>query len=96
VPTPNQPPDDDVDALKAALAAAYVSLGQHKALLGALEPALPQLVGNADLPEGRLTDRQRNDGFLNLLRHAVLQHRLLAADFLQGQFAGLVVELLNR
>jgi hypothetical protein len=31
----------------------------------------------------------------NLLRHAVLQRRLLAADFLQGQFAGLVVELLK-
>ena len=28
----------------------------------------------------------------DLLWHAVLQHRLLAADFLQGQFAALVVE----
>src|SRR5262249_10796368 len=32
---------------------------------------------------------------LGLLRHAVLQHRLLATDFLQGQFAALVVELLE-
>jgi hypothetical protein len=57
------------------------------------EPALPQLVGNADLTEGRLLDRQRYDGILDLLWHAVLQHRLLAADFLQRQFAALVVGL---
>src|SRR6516164_4737354 len=50
---------------------------------GDREPALPELVGNADLTEGRLLDRQRYDGILDLLRHAVLQHRLLAADFLQ-------------
>jgi hypothetical protein len=43
----------------------------------------------------RLLDRQRYDGILDLLRHAVLQHRLLAADFLQGSFAALVVELLE-
>src|SRR3989475_10061743 len=54
---------------------------------------LPQLVGNADLTEGRLLDGERNDGVLDLLRHAVLQHWLLAADFLQSQFAALVVEL---
>ena len=41
----------------------------------------------------RLLDRQRYDGILDLLRHAVLQHRLLAADFLQGQFAALVIQL---
>src|SRR6516164_4572576 len=62
---------------------------------GDREPALSQLVGNADLTEGRLLDRQRYDGILDLLRHAVLQYRLLAADFLQGQFAALVVELLE-
>src|SRR5947208_16333883 len=56
---------------------------------------LPQLVGNADLTEGRLLDGERNDGVLDLLRHAVLQHWLLAADFLQAQFAALVVELLE-
>jgi len=50
-----------------------------------------RLVGNADLTEGRLLDRQRYDGVLYLLWHAVLQHRLLAADFLQRQFAALVV-----
>src|SRR5512133_1153977 len=59
------------------------------------EPALPQFVGNAHLTEGRLLDRQRYDGILDLLRHAVLQHRLLAADLLQSQFAALVVELLE-
>jgi hypothetical protein len=41
---------------------------------GDREPALPQLVGNADLTEGRLLDRQRYDGILDLLRYAVLQH----------------------
>src|SRR5262249_40952971 len=62
---------------------------------GNREPALPELVGNADLTEGRLLDRQRYDGVFDLLRHAVLQHRLLAADFLQRQFAALVVQLLK-
>src|SRR5262249_10163283 len=62
---------------------------------GDREPALPELVGNADLTEGRLLDRQRYDGILDLLRHAVLQHRLLAAAFLQGPFAALLVELLE-
>src|SRR5262249_5441232 len=62
---------------------------------GNREPALPELVGNADLTEGRLLDRQRYDGVFDLLRHAVLQNRLLAADFLQRQFASLVVQLLK-
>jgi hypothetical protein len=57
------------------------------------EPALPQLVDNADLTEGRLFDRQRYDGTLDLLWHAVLQRRLLASDLLQRQFAALVVGL---
>jgi hypothetical protein len=35
------------------------------------------------------------DGILDRLQHAVLQHRLLAANFLQGQFAALVVKLLE-
>src|SRR6266404_2407492 len=60
---------------------------------GNRETVLSQLVGNADLTEGRLLDRQRYDGILDLLWHAVLQHRLLAADFLQRQFATLVVGL---
>ena len=42
------------------------------------------------LPSG-----QRDDGAFNLLRHAVFQHRLLAADLGQGEFAALVVELLE-
>src|SRR5262249_31513015 len=62
---------------------------------GDREPALPELVGNADLAESRLLDRQRYDSILGLLRHAVLQHRLLATDFLQGQSAALLVELLE-
>ena len=59
------------------------------------EPALPQFVGDADLAEGRLLNGQRNDGVFDLLRHAVLQHRLLAADLLQRQLAAFVVELLE-
>jgi len=50
-------------------------------------PALPQFVGDADLAEGRLLERQRNDRVLDLLGHAILQHRFLAADLLQCQFA---------
>src|SRR5262245_1194572 len=60
-----------------------------------VSPRCLRLVGNADLAESRLLDRQRYDSILGLLRHAVLQHRLLATDFLQGQFAALVVELLE-
>src|SRR5207245_8991012 len=35
---------------------------------GDREPALSQLVGNADLTEGRLLNGKRNDGVLDLLR----------------------------
>src|SRR5262245_20071078 len=60
------------------------------------ETVSPRILScNADLSEGRLLDGQRYDVVLDLLRHAVLQHWLLAADFLQGQFAALVVELLE-
>jgi hypothetical protein len=59
------------------------------------QPALLQLVGDADLPEGRLLDRHRHDGVFDLLRHTVLRHRLLAADLLQSEFAALLVELLE-
>src|SRR5262249_32867523 len=58
-------------------------------------PALAQLVGHPYLAEGRLLDRQRDDGVLDLLRYAVLQHRLLAADLLQCQLASRLVELLE-
>src|SRR5262249_740481 len=57
------------------------------------KPALPQLVGNAQLTEGRLLERERNDGLLDLLEHPILQHWLLAADLLQRQFPAAVVEL---
>jgi hypothetical protein len=40
-----------------------------------------------DLPEGGLLNRHCDDGVFHVLRHPVLEHRLLAADFLQGQFA---------
>src|SRR5215475_5514246 len=63
--------------------------GRHR------QPALPQLVGDADLAEGRLLNSQFNDGVLDLLRHPVLQHRLLAADLLQRQLAALVLKLLE-
>jgi hypothetical protein len=51
------------------------------------KPALPQFVGNAQLPECRLLERERNDHVFDLLSYAVLQHRLLAADLLQRQLA---------
>src|SRR5262249_42796750 len=57
------------------------------------KPALPQLVGTAQLTEGRLLERERNDGLLDLLGHPILQHWLLAADLLQRQFPAAVVEL---
>jgi hypothetical protein len=62
---------------------------------GHRQAALLQLIGDANLAEGRLLKGKRNDGVLNLLRHAVLQHRLLAADLLQRQLATLVVEFLE-
>jgi hypothetical protein len=37
---------------------------------GDREPALPELVGNADLTEGRLLDRQRYDGIAEAGRFA--------------------------
>src|SRR2546427_5406671 len=57
------------------------------------EPALPQLVGDADLAESRLLDGNR--GVFDLLCDAVFQHWLLAADLLQRQLAAFVVKLLR-
>src|SRR5258707_853544 len=37
----------------------------------------------------------RNDGIFDLLRHAILQYRLLAADLLQRQLAAFVIEFLK-
>jgi hypothetical protein len=59
------------------------------------QPSLLQLVGDADLAEGRLLDGQRDNGVFDLLRHAVLHNRLLAADLLQRQLAAFVVQLLE-
>jgi hypothetical protein len=53
--------------------AAHAGRGDRKS-------TFPQLVGNADLPEGRLLDGKRDDGVLDLLGHAVLEHWLLAAN----------------
>ena len=60
-----------------------------------IKPALCQFVGDPDLAKSGLLDGERNDSVLDLLRYTILQDRLLAADFLQRQFAALVVELLE-
>jgi hypothetical protein len=59
------------------------------------EPALPQLVGDANLTESRLLDGNRNDGVFDLLCGAVFQHWRLAADLLQHQLAAFVIEFLE-
>ena len=41
---------------------------------------LSQLVGDPDLTKGWLLNRERNDGVFDLLRHAVLQHRLSPSE----------------
>ena len=46
-------------------------------------------------PNGRPLDGQRDDGVLDILRRAVLQHRLLSANLLQGKLAAFVVEFLE-
>jgi hypothetical protein len=38
-----------------------------------------------------LLEGERNNGVLDLLRHPILEHRLLAADLLQRQFASVVM-----
>src|SRR3954447_26244956 len=53
------------------------------------------LVGDADLAEGGLLQRQLDDERLDLRRRAVGQKRLLAGQLLQGEFAASVVELLE-
>ena len=57
------------------------------------KPALCQFVGNPDLAKSRLLNGERNHGVLDLLRHTILQDWLLAADFLQRQFAAFVIQL---
>ncbi len=41
---------------------------------------LPQLVGDAQLTEGGLLDGKRNDGVLDLLWKAILQHPTTALE----------------
>jgi len=60
-----------------------------------LRPRFLQLVGDADLPEGRLRDGERHDRLLDLGRHPVLQNRRLAADLDQRQLTAFVVEFLE-
>src|ERR1700758_2433317 len=45
--------------------------------------------------KGWLLNRERHDGVFDLLRHAVLQHRLFTADLLQRQLTTVVVEFLE-
>src|SRR5262245_17787875 len=59
------------------------------------KPVLPQFVSDTQLSECRLLEGERNDRVFDLLRHAVLQDRLLAADLLQRQLATFVVEFLE-
>jgi hypothetical protein len=66
--------------------AAHTGRRDHK-------PTFSQFVGNPDLTKGRLLDGERNNGIFDLLRHAVLQHRLLAADLLQRQLAAFLLKL---
>ena len=57
--------------------------------------ALADLVGDADLAEGGLLQGQLDDDRLDLGRGAVRQDRLAAGQFLQGQLAAGLVELLE-
>jgi hypothetical protein len=43
-------------------------------------------------PKAGCSNRKGNNGVFDILRHSVLQHRLLAADLLQCQLAAFVVE----
>jgi hypothetical protein len=56
---------------------------------------LPHFVGDADLAKGRLVQRKLNDPRRDLGRGPVRQDRLLAGDFLQGELAAFVIELLE-
>jgi hypothetical protein len=59
------------------------------------KPVLPQFIGDTQLSECRLLEGERNDRVFDLLRHAVLQYRFLAADLLQRQLAACVIKLLE-
>ena len=57
--------------------------------------AREDFVGNKDLAVGRQFQSQL-DRCLDLRIHAVLRHRTMAGDFLQGGFAALIVQFLKR
>src|SRR6185369_3188266 len=57
--------------------------------------ALEEFVRHPHLSEGRLINRQGDDGLLDLRCHAVLQDRFAPRDLLQGQLPTFVVELLE-
>jgi hypothetical protein len=57
--------------------------------------ALADLVGDPDLAEGGLLQGQRDDLHLDLGRRAVLQDRLAAGQFLQGELAAGLIKLLE-
>jgi hypothetical protein len=58
------------------------------------EPALPQLVGDADLAESRLLVGNHHDSVFDLLCDAVFQHWFLRL-ILQRQLAAFAVKLLQ-
>jgi len=59
-----------------------------------VSPRLRNSLATRTWPKAGLNG-ERNNSVFNILRHTVLQHRFLAADLLQSQFAALVVELLE-
>src|SRR6185312_432826 len=59
------------------------------------DAALEQFVRGARLSPGWLLDGQRDGGLLDLRRNAILQDGLPAGEFLQGDLAAFVVQLLK-
>ena len=60
-----------------------------------VSPRLRSSLATRTWPNRRLLDGKRNDGVFDILRHAVLEHGLLATDLLQRQLAARVVKLLE-
>jgi hypothetical protein len=58
-------------------------------------PLFAHLVGDPDLAEGGLLQREREDGGLDLGRRAVRQQGLTTGQLLKGELAAGVVELLE-
>lgn len=59
------------------------------------QAALAQFLRYLRLAPGRLLDGDLDDGFLDLGVDPVLQDRLSAADFLEGEFASGLVDILE-